>query len=107
MGSVADSGSGTYSEKLQEMMKSQRTSVYQSRLSAGLFLFIRSGWANYMFFRAVFAFLDYEKAGALVFLENLLMLIFWAFVGNLVAMLCKKAVRANKGKSDTRAEEKN
>ena len=47
----------------------------------GLFLFLRSGWADYMFFRSAFAFLDYEKAGALVFLENLLMLIFWAFIG--------------------------
>lgn len=47
----------------------------------GLFLFIRSGWANYMFFRSVFAFLDYEKAGSLVLLENTLMLSLWAFVG--------------------------
>ena len=56
----------------------------------GLFLFLRNGWANYMFFRAAFAFLDYEKAGALVFLENLLMLLFWAFIGNRAAALCRK-----------------
>lgn len=56
----------------------------------GLFLFLRSGWADYMFFRAAFAFLDYEKAGALVFLENLLMLLFWAFIGDRASrFLCK------------------
>ena len=56
----------------------------------GLFLFLRSGWADYMFFRAAFAFLDYEKAGALVFLENLLMLIFWAFIGDQAAAICRR-----------------
>ena len=62
----------------------------------GLVLFLRSGWADYMFFRAAFAFLDYEKAGALVFLENLLMLIFWAFIGCLAAVCTRKM----KGKKD-------
>ena len=56
----------------------------------GLFLFLRNGWFDYMFFRAAFAFLDYEKAGALVFLENLLMLVFWAFIGDRVSrFFCK------------------
>ena len=55
----------------------------------GLFLFLRSDWADYMFFRAAFAFLDYEKAGALVFLENLLMLIFWGFIGGQTAAICR------------------
>ena len=55
----------------------------------GLFLFLRSGWADYMFFRSAFAFLDYEKAGALVLLENLLMLAFWAFIGERMAKMCR------------------
>jgi hypothetical protein len=46
---------------------------------------------NYLFFRVPFAFLDFEKAGWLVFLENLLMLSFWAFVGTLAALICRNA----------------
>lgn len=53
----------------------------------GLFLFVRNKMPDYMFFKVVFAFLDYEKAKALVILENLLMLIFWAFIGNHIANL--------------------
>ena len=59
----------------------------------GLYLFLRSGMADYLFFRVPFAFLDYEKAGWLVFLENLLMLLFWAFLGTGTALLCRKALR--------------
>ena len=44
-----------------------------------------------MFFRVPFAFLDYEKAGWLVFLENLLMLTFWAFIGTQAALICRNA----------------
>lgn len=43
-----------------------------------------------MFFRVPFAFLDYEKSGILVFLENILMLIFWAFIGGQASTLCRK-----------------
>jgi hypothetical protein len=39
------------------------------------------------------AFLDYGKAGVLVFLENLLMLLFWAFAGDQAAVLCRKTMR--------------
>lgn len=68
------------------------TAIFCCLACIGLVLFVRSGWADYMFFRAAFAFLDYEKAGTLVFLENLLMLLFWAFIGDRAAMLCRKAV---------------
>ena len=57
----------------------------------GLFLFIRNGMPDYLFFRVPFAFLDYEKAGALVFLENVLMLSFWAFIGAEAAVLCRNS----------------
>ena len=57
----------------------------------GLFLFIKNGVPDYLFFRVPFAFLDYEKAGALVFLENILMLSFWAFIGTEVAILCRNS----------------
>ena len=35
-------------------------------------------------------FLDYEKTGWLVFLENLLILSFWAFIGTQAALICLK-----------------
>ena len=35
----------------------------------------------YLFFRVAFAFLDYDKAPFMVFLENILMLFFWTFAG--------------------------
>jgi hypothetical protein len=43
-----------------------------------------------MCFRVPFAFLDYEKAGWLVLLENLLMLSFWAFIGTWAALICRR-----------------
>jgi hypothetical protein len=46
---------------------------------------------DYLFFRVPFAFLDYEKAGWLVLLENLLMLSFWAFIGTQAALICRNA----------------
>ena len=61
----------------------------------GLFLFLRNGWFDYMFFRAAFAFLDYEKAGVLVFLENLIMLAFWAFIGDQTVVFCRKTTPRN------------
>ena len=55
--------------------------LYSCAACIGLWLFIRSGILNYLFFMTPFAFLDYDKAGALVFLENLLILLFWAYLG--------------------------
>lgn len=59
----------------------------------GLFLFLRSGMTDYMFFRNAFAFLDYDKAKWLVILENLLMLVFWAFIGTQLAGLCRSRAK--------------
>ena len=55
----------------------------------GLWLFVRGGMPDYLFFRVPFAFLDYDKAGALVLLENVAMLLFWAFVGCQAALLLR------------------
>ena len=57
----------------------------------GLFFFLRTGLPDYLFFRVPFAFLDYEKAGILVFLENILMLTFWAYIGAQAALLCRNS----------------
>ncbi len=56
----------------------------------GFWLFLRNGMPNYLFFRVPFAFLDYEKAGWLVFLKNALILSAWAFLGAQLATLCLK-----------------
>ena len=54
----------------------------------GLWLFIRNGIPDYLFFRVPFAFLDYEKAGFVVFVENMLMLSLWVIVGILLFLKC-------------------
>jgi len=77
--------------KIEGKTKTAVTAIFCISAGIGLFLFLRSGWADYMLFRSAFAFLDYEKAGILVFLENLLMLIFWAFVGDRMAAKCRKS----------------
>jgi len=56
----------------------------------GLLLFLKNGMTDYLFFRVPFAFLDYEKGGSLVILENILMLLFWAFIGTQAALVCQK-----------------
>ena len=58
--------------KIEGKMRTAIASIFFCIAGLGLSLFLRSGWADYMIFRAAFAFLDYEKTGALVFLENLL-----------------------------------
>ena len=47
----------------------------------GLWLFIKNGIPDYIFFKTHFAFLDYDKAAVLVFLENLAIEFFFAFLG--------------------------
>ncbi|MBO4591266.1 MAG: hypothetical protein J5684_01730 [Eubacterium sp.] len=67
----------------------------------GFYLFLKNGIPDYMFFKVPFAFLDYEKTAILVFLENLLMLGFWMFIGAILADLCRiflrKAMTNNSG----------
>ena len=59
----------------------------------GLWLFLRNGIPEYLFFRVPFAFLDYDKAGWLVLLENLLMLSFWAFMGTQTALILRNMAK--------------
>ena len=66
----------------------------------GLFLFLKNGMPDYLFFRVPFAFLDYEKAGSLVILENILMLLFWAFIGTQAALLCRNMQRKDEKKKN-------
>ena len=76
--------------KTEGKVKTAISAAFYLAAGVGLVLFLRSGWANYVFFRSAFAFMDYDKAGALVLLENLLMLVFWAFIGSQTFKLFKK-----------------
>ena len=57
----------------------------------GLWLFMRSGIVDHLFFRVPFAFLDYDKAGWLVVSENLLMLLGWAGLGCWLSIFLRRA----------------
>ena len=77
--------------KIGSKTKKAVTALFCVVAGIGLYLFLRNKWADYMFFRSVFAFLDYEKAGALVVLENLVMMAFWVFIGGQMAAICRKS----------------
>ena len=55
----------------------------------GVWLFVKNGLPDYMFFRTPFAFLDYEKAAVLVFAEKLAILTGFVLPGACCANLCK------------------
>ena len=78
--------------KLKDRTKVILSCIFTCVGGIGLWLFLRSGMPDYLFFRVPFAFLDYEKAGWLVFLENLWMLSFWTFIGTQAALICRNAV---------------
>ena len=80
--------------KLEGTKKALLSATFCLAAAAGLWLFVKSGMIDYMLFRVPFAFLDYEKAGALVILENLLMLLFWAFAG----AMCGKSLGPKRAK---------
>ena len=77
--------------RLKDKTKNVLACVFSCIGGIGLYLFLRNGMPDYLFFRVPFAFLDYEKAGWLVLLENLLMLSFWAFIGTQAALICRNA----------------
>ena len=82
--------------KLGKGAKTSLTAVFLCAAGVGLYRFLCSGMADYMLFRVPFAFLDYDKAAWLVFLENLLMLLFWAFLGTACSSWLKKNRRTEK-----------
>lgn len=77
--------------KLKDKAKAVLSWIFICIGGVGLMLFLKNGLPDYLFFRVPFAFLDYEKAGWLVFLENLAMLSFWVFIGSQMALICRKA----------------
>ena len=79
--------------QIEGKKKTVLTTAFCCIAGIGLFLFLRSGMLDYMFFRSAFALLDYETPGALIFLENMLMLLFWAFGGMLAASVRKNGIK--------------
>ena len=87
------------------MLKSVKNQVLRrfgfclSSLAAGsgLWLFLRNNYPDYLFYRAPFAFIDYDKAVPLVMLEALLIAFFFVFAGaQLPKLLNRKADKNNK-----------
>ena len=68
----------------------------------GLILFFKAGIPSYMFMHVQFVFFDYEKPTVSVLIENLIMLISWAFAAYLISLLLK---RAGKKKTAQRRQE--
>ena len=77
--------------KLSDKKKKVLSAVLCVISAAGLFFFLKNDLYNYLFFRVSFAFFDYEKAAVLVFVENVAILLFFAFIGMQSAELCKKS----------------
>lgn len=76
--------------KMPVNMKKVLSVIFTIVAGYGFYLFLKSGIINYITFKSHFAFLDYEKAASLVFVENVAMIIFFAFVGHNVANIVRE-----------------
>ena len=88
---------------LSKHIKKHRPGVLLSAVCAviagiGLWLFMKNGMQNYLLFRVPFAILDYEKAAWQVFVENILILSFWVFLGAQAAAFCLRKKNAPKSR---------
>ena len=81
--------------KPSEGIKHALLAICTAIAGLGLWLFLRTGMPLYMLFRVFFAYLDYDKAGILVLLENVTMLLFWVFIGCQGALLLRKDRQGN------------
>ena len=85
---------------IADKIKTAISVVFCIIAGAGLFLFIKNGVPDYLFFQVPFASLDYEKSGILVFLENILQLTFWGYIGTETAVLCRNSQRKKEEKKN-------
>jgi len=76
--------------RMSDKTRKAMEAVFCAAAAAGLFFFLKNGIYNYLFFSVPFAFLDYEKSPVIVFIENILILLLFAFAGLILAGLCKK-----------------
>ncbi len=84
--------------KWNDKVKTAFAFMFAAIAGCGLWLFVRNGIVDYMFFRTAFAFFDFEKAAALVILENVSILVAFAFLG----ASCVSLITAWKSKRDDR-----
>ena len=63
---------------------------------AGLWLFLKNSYPDYLFCRVPFAFIDYDKAVPLVLLEALLIAFFWVFIGAQLPKLLNRSADTNR-----------
>ena len=61
----------------------------------GLWLFLRSNYPDYLFYRVPFAFIDYDKAVPVVLFEALLIAFFWVFAGAQLPKLLNRRADKN------------
>ena len=86
--------------KWSDRTRNMLTGLSTLAAGLGLYLFIRNGMPDYLFFRVPFAFLDYDKAGWLVIVENLLMLSTWVLIETRAAQLCRALGRLGVSKEN-------
>ena len=73
--------------KFTDKVKTVLSVLFCIIAGAGMYFFLKEKIADYLFFRIPFALLDYEKAGILVFLENILIMVFWVYLGDKCAVI--------------------
>ena len=76
--------------------KAVLTALFTILAGIGFWLFLRNGIPEYLFFRTHFAVLDYDKAGILVFLENLAVWFFFTFLGAGIVRLFRRIIGGKK-----------
>ena len=76
--------------KIKPSIKNVLVIIFMLISGYGFYLFLKSGIVNYITFKTHFAFLDYEKAAPLVFLENVSIIIFFSFVGHNLSNIIRK-----------------
>ncbi len=76
--------------------KAVLTALFTILAGIGFWLFLRNGIPEYLFFRTHFAVLDYDKAGILVFLENLAVGFFFTFLGAGIVRLFRRIIGGKK-----------
>lgn len=81
----------TSGAKWNASAKTILTCVFACAGGIGLYFLLKNRVPDYLFFRVPFAFFDYDKSGWLVFLENVLMLSFAAFIGTQIFHICRNA----------------
>ena len=85
--------------KLSPKAKTVLQFVFCLIAGCGLYFFLKNNMHTFLVFGASFAFMDYELNAVYVFIQNILALLFWAFLGTWGAWLAKNAKKHNSKQS--------